>query len=42
MLRLEGPKSDKVVLADNDPRRFTKPYVCADGPSETEVLFKPD
>jgi hypothetical protein len=41
LLRLEGAKSDKVILADNDPRGFTKPFVCADGASETVILSKP-
>jgi hypothetical protein len=38
LLRLEGAKSDDIVLVNNDPRGFTKPFVCADGATETAIL----
>ena len=38
LLRVEGAKSAGIVLADNDPRGFTKLFVCADGASETAIL----
>ena len=40
LLRLEGAKSEGVVLANNDPRGFTKPFVCADGAHETAILSR--
>jgi hypothetical protein len=40
LLRLEGAKSDGIILAENDPRRFTKPFVCADGARETAILSR--
>jgi hypothetical protein len=40
LLRLEGAKSGRIVLADNDPGGFAKAFVCADGASETAILFK--
>lgn len=37
LLRLEGAKSDDVVLANNDPRRYAKPFLCADGATEASI-----
>jgi hypothetical protein len=39
LLRLEGATPTEFVLANNDPRGFNKPFVCADGASETAVLL---
>jgi Glycosyl hydrolases family 28 len=40
LLRLEGAKSDGVILEDNDPRGFTKPFLCTDGASENAIHSK--
>jgi hypothetical protein len=40
LLRLEGAKSDRVVLMNNDPRGYGKAFVCADGASETAILSR--
>ena len=39
LLRLEGTKSDGIILSDNDHRGFTKPFVCVDGASETAITL---
>jgi hypothetical protein len=37
LLRLEGERSDIVVLKDNDPAGFHQLFLCADGAKASAV-----
>ena len=38
LVRIEGPRSDRIALASNDARLFDKTFLCVDGASEKMVL----